>query len=190
MQIPISVTVNGRRHTLQIDTRATLVHMLREDLGLTGTHVGCATGSCGACTVMLDGRTVKSCCVLAADVAGQEMTTIEALSSSAADLHPIQQAFVAAQGLQCGYCTPGMVMSTLQLLQDNPDPTADEVRHGDRGQPLPLHRLPADRRESVLEAARIDARSGPRRRVARETRMQVNEQRTFPTAAGRRSGRS
>ena len=82
--------------------------------------MGCATGSCGACTVMLDGRTVKSCSVLAADVAGQEVTTIEALSSSAADLHPIQQAFVAAQGLQCGYCTPGMVMSALQLLRDNP----------------------------------------------------------------------
>ena len=119
MQIPISLTVNGRRHSLQIDTRATLVHMVREDLGLT-ERTGCATGSCGACTVMLDGRTVKSCSVLAADVAGQEVTTIEALSSSAADLHPIQQAFVAAQGLQCGYCTPGMVMSALQLLRDNP----------------------------------------------------------------------
>ena len=154
MQIPISLTVNGRRHSLQIDTRATLVHMVREDLGLTGTHVGCATGSCGACTVMLDGRTVKSCSVLAADVAGQEVTTIEALSSSAADLHPIQQAFVAAQGLQCGYCTPGMVMSTLQLLRDNPDPTADEVRHGIAGN---LCRCTGYQLivEGVLEAARM-----------------------------------
>jgi carbon-monoxide dehydrogenase small subunit len=133
MQRSIAVTVNGTSQSLEVDTRALLVQMLRESLGLTGTHVGCATGSCGACTVMLDGRTVKSCCVLAVDVEGQEVTTIEAMSSSAADLHPIQQAFVANQGLQCGYCTPGIVMSTLQLLREKPDPTEDEVRHGIAG---------------------------------------------------------
>jgi carbon-monoxide dehydrogenase small subunit len=154
MRQPLTVTVNGSSHSLEIDTRATLVHVLREDLGLTGTHVGCATGSCGACTVMLDGGTVKSCCVLAADVNGLEVTTIEALSSSADDLHPVQQAFVATQGLQCGYCTPGMVMSTLKLLQENPDPTEDDVRHGIAGN---LCRCTGYQLivESVLEAARL-----------------------------------
>jgi carbon-monoxide dehydrogenase small subunit len=154
MRQSISVTVNGRNEALEIDTRATLVQMIRESLALTGTHVGCATGSCGACTVMLDGRTVKSCCVLAADVDGQEITTIEALSSSAADLHPIQQAFAANQGLQCGYCTPGVVMSTLQLLQTNADPTDGEVRHAIAGN---LCRCTGYQLivKSVLDAARL-----------------------------------
>jgi carbon-monoxide dehydrogenase small subunit len=129
----IAVTVNGRSHRLDVDTRTILAHLLREQLGLTGTHIGCATGNCGACTVLLDGRTVKSCCVLAPDVDGQSITTIEALSSSVDDLHPIQQAFVENQGLQCGFCTPGMVLSTLQLLRDNPDPTEQEIRHGIAG---------------------------------------------------------
>ena len=133
MKVPISITVNGKAHDLFVDTRLTLVYLLRESLGLTGPHVGCATGNCGACTVMLDGRTVKSCSVLAADVSGKEITTIEALSSGAHDLHPVQRAFVENQGLQCGFCTPGMVMSSLQLLQDNPDPTEDEVRHAIAG---------------------------------------------------------
>ncbi len=133
MRRSIGFTVNGRSQSLQIDTRATLVQMLRESLGLTGTHVGCATGSCGACTVMLDGRTVKSCCLLAADVEGQEVTTIEALSSSALDLHPIQRAFVENQGLQCGYCTPGFVMSTVELLRETPEPTELEIRRAIEG---------------------------------------------------------
>jgi carbon-monoxide dehydrogenase small subunit len=159
MRQPLRVTVNGSTHSLEIDTRATLVHVLREDLGLTGTHVGCATGSCGACTVMLDGGTVKSCCVLAADVNGHDVTTIEALSSSAEDLHPVQQAFVANQGLQCGYCTPGMVMSTLELLQENPDPTEDDVRHGIAGN---LCRCTGYQLivEAVLDAARLMRSSG------------------------------
>ncbi len=133
MKTSISVTVNGRSHRLDVDTRTLLAHLLREQLGLTGTHVGCATGNCGACTVLLDGKTVKSCCVLAADVTGQSITTIEALSSSVDDLHPIQQAFVENQGLQCGFCTPGMVLSTLQLLRDNPDPDEPQIRHGIAG---------------------------------------------------------
>jgi carbon-monoxide dehydrogenase small subunit len=154
----IAVTVNGASRALEVDTRATLVQVLRESLGLTGTHVGCATGSCGACTVMLDGRTVKSCCVLAADVDGQEVETIEALSSSAADLHPIQRAFVANQGLQCGYCTPGVVMSTLQLLQETPDPSAGEVRRAIAGN---LCRCTGYQLivKSVLEAARLTRNS-------------------------------
>ena len=133
MKAPISVTVNGKAHDLFVDTRQTLVYLLREQLSLTGSHVGCATGNCGACTVMLDGKTVKSCSVLAADVNGQEIMTIEALSSGAHDLHPVQKAFVENQGLQCGFCTPGMIMSTLQLLQDNPDPTEEEIRHAIAG---------------------------------------------------------
>jgi carbon-monoxide dehydrogenase small subunit len=133
VKAPIAVTVNGRAHQLEVDTRTLLVHLLRERLGLTGTHLGCATGNCGACTVLLDGQTVKSCCVLAADVNGQTVTTIESLSTSVDDLHPVQQAFVENQGLQCGFCTPGMVLSTVQLLRDNPDPSEAEIRHGIAG---------------------------------------------------------
>src|SRR3990170_5850899 len=133
MRLPVTVRVNGAERRLEIDTRMTLVEALREELGLTGTHVGCTTGNCGACTVVLDGQTVKSCCVLAADVDGQEILTIEALSSSADNLHPIQQAFVANQGLQCGFCTPGVVMSTLALLRENADPSEAEIRHAIAG---------------------------------------------------------
>ena len=133
MRMPISVTVNGSPLRLEIDTRQNLVGLLREQLGLTGTHVGCSTGNCGACTVLLDGVTVKSCSVLAADVDGREVATIESLSSGADDLHPIQQAFVANQGLQCGFCTPGMVLSVVKLLEENPEPTADEVRRAIAG---------------------------------------------------------
>jgi carbon-monoxide dehydrogenase small subunit len=133
MKTPISVTVNGKAHDLVVDTRLTLVYMIRENLGLTGSHVGCATGNCGACTVRLDGKTVKSCSILAADVDGSAITTIEGLSSSVRDLHPIQKAFAEYQGLQCGFCTPGMILSTLQLLEENPDPTEDEVRHAIAG---------------------------------------------------------
>jgi aerobic carbon-monoxide dehydrogenase small subunit len=133
MSLPISVTVNGQQHDLMIDPRLTLVYMLRETLGYTGTHVGCTTGNCGACTVIVDGETVKSCSVFAADVDGAEILTIEGLSSGADDLHPIQRAFVEHQGLQCGFCTPGMVLSALQLLEENPDPTEEEIRHGISG---------------------------------------------------------
>jgi aerobic carbon-monoxide dehydrogenase small subunit len=126
-------TVNGSERRLEVDTRQNLVGMLREQLGLTGTHIGCSTGNCGACTVVLDGKTVKSCSVLAADADGREVVTIESLSTSADDLHPIQQAFVARQGLQCGFCTPGMVLSALHLLQENPDPSETEIRHAIAG---------------------------------------------------------
>jgi carbon-monoxide dehydrogenase small subunit len=129
MRIPLSVVVNGREQDLHVDPRLTLVYLLRETLGLTGAHVGCGTGNCGACTVLLDGKTVKSCSIFAADVAGSSILTIEGLSTGARDLHPVQQAFVDNQGLQCGYCTPGMILSTLALLEDNPSPTEEEVRH-------------------------------------------------------------
>jgi carbon-monoxide dehydrogenase small subunit len=133
MKTPVEVTVNKKKYKVDVDTRMILADMLREELRLTGTHIGCGTGNCGACTVILNGETVKSCCIIAADVNGQEITTIEGISTSATELHPIQQAFVENQGLQCGYCTPGMVLSTMQLLKDNPNPTEDEIRHGISG---------------------------------------------------------
>jgi carbon-monoxide dehydrogenase small subunit len=128
----ITVTVNGTAHEVEVDTRLTLVAMLRDELGLTGTHVGCAAGSCGACTVLLEGETVKSCCILAADADGSEVSTIEGLAEDGA-LHPIQAAFVENHGLQCGFCTPGMIMSTVQLLGENADPSEEEIRRAIAG---------------------------------------------------------
>ena len=128
----ISVTVNGERYESSVEPRRLLVHFLREDLGLTGTHIGCETTVCGACTVMLEGRSVKSCTVLAVQADGKEITTIEGLASNG-ELHAVQEAFWNEHGLQCGFCTPGMIMSVDQLLNDNPSPTKDEIRHGIEG---------------------------------------------------------
>ena len=128
-----SVTVNGTRRDVEIDPRLTLVYLLRETFGLTGTHVGCTTGNCGACTVLLDGKTVKACSIFAADGNGSEIVTIEGLSTGVRELHPVQQAFVDHQGLQCGFCTPGMVLSALALLEENPRPTEDDIRHAISG---------------------------------------------------------
>ena len=133
MKYQVNLTVNGKGRTVEVDTRTILVDMLRDELRLTGAHVGCATGNCGACTVLLNGETVKSCCVLAADAEGQDVRTIESLSTGPNDLHPIQEAFIDNQGLQCGFCTPGMILSTLALLEENPDPTEAEIRHGIAG---------------------------------------------------------
>ncbi len=133
MKSSVKVTINKKSYEREVDTRMVLADFLRDELRLTGTHIGCGTGSCGACTVMLDGRTVKSCSILAADVDGQEILTIEGISTSAQQLHPIQDAFVENQGLQCGYCTPGMILSAMQLLKDNPNPSEDEIRHGISG---------------------------------------------------------
>jgi carbon-monoxide dehydrogenase small subunit len=128
--VAVDVTVNGARRTAEVPARTLLVHFLRDRLRLTGTHVGCDTTQCGACTVALDGVAVKSCTILAAQASGHEITTIEGLAAGRRDLHPIQRAFQAEHGLQCGYCTPGVVMAVRQLLRDNPDPTADDIRHG------------------------------------------------------------
>jgi aerobic carbon-monoxide dehydrogenase small subunit len=128
--VTVEVTVNGTPHTDEVPARTLLVHFLRDRLRLTGTHVGCDTTQCGACTVAMDGVAVKSCTVLAAQASGHEITTIEGLAGARGGLHPIQQAFQREHGLQCGYCTPGMVMAIRQLLADNPDPTEAEVRHG------------------------------------------------------------
>jgi carbon-monoxide dehydrogenase small subunit len=123
----IEITVNGRRHAADVDARLLLVHFLRENLGLTGTHVGCDTSNCGACTVLVDGKSAKSCTVLAVQADGTNVTTIEGVGQEGA-LHPMQESFWSAHGLQCGYCTPGMIVSAIDLLQRNPDPTDEEIR--------------------------------------------------------------
>ena len=123
----IALTVNGARHEAEVEPRELLVYFLRERLALTGTPVGCDTSSCGACTVLLDRRAVKSCTVLAVQADGQEIKTIEGLASNGA-LHPLQRAFHEAHALQCGYCTPGMIMAAVDLLAQQPDPSEDEIR--------------------------------------------------------------
>jgi len=127
MKRQVRVRVNGEQYDEEAEGRQLLVLFLRETLGLTGTHVGCVIGECGACSVLLDGRVVKSCLTLAVRVDGHEITTIEGLERDGV-LHPMQEAFVANYGLQCGYCTPGMIMTSLDLLARNPDPTDDEIR--------------------------------------------------------------
>jgi carbon-monoxide dehydrogenase small subunit len=128
----ISVTVNDERREAEVEPRQLLVYFLREQLGLTGTVVGCDTSSCGSCTVLVGGESVKSCTMLAVQADGAEVTTIEGLASNG-DLHPVQQAFHEAHGLQCGYCTPGMVLATVSLLAENPDPSDEEIRHALEG---------------------------------------------------------
>ena len=130
--VQVRVTVNGAAHELAVEPRTLLVHLLRDTLGLTGTHIGCDTSNCGACTVHLDGQAVKSCTVLAVQADGAEVTTIEGMGSSD-QLHPLQEAFWNNHGLQCGYCTPGMIMAAADLLSRNPNPTEEEVRHGLEG---------------------------------------------------------
>ena len=128
----ITVTVNGASHAQQVEPRLLLVHFLRDVLGLTGTHIGCDTSQCGACTVIVDGLAVKSCTMLAVQANGATIATIEGLASED-ELHPIQQAFWEEHGLQCGFCTPGMIMTLLQVLERNPDPTEDELRRSISG---------------------------------------------------------
>jgi aerobic carbon-monoxide dehydrogenase small subunit len=128
----ITVTVNGERQTSEVEPRLLLVHYLRDVLGLTGTHVGCETSLCGACTVRLNGDAVKSCTVLAVQADGGEITTIEGLAKNG-ELHALQDGFWEEHGLQCGYCTPGMIMAASQLLERHPNPTDEEIRHGLEG---------------------------------------------------------
>src|SRR6201997_5664454 len=130
--VNVRLNVNGTEHTLEVEPRLLLVHALRDKLGLTGTHVGCDTSNCGACTVHLDGRSVKSCTVLAAQADGAEITTIEGIGTEA-NLHPLQEAFWNDHGLQCGFFAPGMIMAAAALLAENPNPTEQEVRHGLEG---------------------------------------------------------
>ena len=130
--VRVSLTVNGEPQTAEVEPRLLLVHYLRDHLGLTGTHIGCDTSNCGACTVHFNGDAVKSCTLLAAQADGAEVTTIEGIGSEA-DLHPVQEAFWEHHGLQCGYCTPGMIMAGADLLAKNPDPSEEEVRKGLEG---------------------------------------------------------
>jgi carbon-monoxide dehydrogenase small subunit len=126
----ISLTVNGRAVTLDVEPRRLLVDVLRIDLGLTGAHTGCEHGVCGTCTVLMNGETVRSCITFGVQADGAEITTIEGVAPDFVRLHPVQEAFWEKQGLQCGYCTPGMVLRAIELLEENPNPTRDEVRAG------------------------------------------------------------
>lgn len=132
MGVEIQVQVNGKSYQSVVEPRLLLVHYLRETLGLTGTHIGCETSLCGTCTVLVDGRAVKSCTMLAVQADGAEITTIEGVASlpeAAGGLHPVQEGFWEKHGLQCGFCTPGMIITAVQLLHDNPRPTESEIRH-------------------------------------------------------------
>ena len=131
--VEIRVTVNGTQHTSDVEPRMLLVHYVREVLGLTGTNVGCDTSSCGACSLHVDGEAVKSCTMLAVQADGASVTTIEGMAKPDGTLHPMQQAFMENHGLQCGYCTPGMVMAATSLLKEIPDPTEEDVRIGLEG---------------------------------------------------------
>lgn len=133
MGFPIAVTVNGKRYEHEVEPRLLLVHYLRDVLGLTGTKVGCDTTQCGACTILLDGVSAKSCTVLAVQADGAEVVTIEGLAPAGGGLHPVQEAFWDQHGLHCGYCTPGMIVAAVQLLKRNPKPTEAEIRHGLEG---------------------------------------------------------
>ena len=129
----ISLKVNGTPVEREVEPRLLLVHFLREQLGLTGTNIGCDTSQCGACTVHMEGRSIKSCTCLAVQADGREITTIEGLATEGGQLHPMQAGFWEKHGLQCGYCTSGMIMAAVALLKDNPHPTEDQIRHGLEG---------------------------------------------------------
>jgi aerobic carbon-monoxide dehydrogenase small subunit len=131
-KMDITVTVNGQANKAQVEPRLLLVHFLRENLNLTGTHIGCDTSNCGACTILLDGTAVKSCTVFAVQANGRSVTTVEGLAQGA-KLHPIQEGFWEKHGLQCGYCTPGMMIASVELLNKNPNPTEEEIRRGISG---------------------------------------------------------
>jgi len=132
MKIPIEVKVNGVEYSHDVDSRQLLVHYLRDTLRLTGTHIGCDTSSCGSCTILIGGKAVKCCTLLAAQADGTEITTIEGLSKNGS-LHPLQEGFRNEHGLQCGFCTPGIIMTAVQLLEDNPSPSEGDIRHGLEG---------------------------------------------------------
>jgi carbon-monoxide dehydrogenase small subunit len=132
MGVSITVTVNGQEQTLDIEPRLLLVHMIRENLNLTGTHVGCDTTNCGACTVLLDGKAVKSCTVFAVQANGRSVQTIEGVAENG-NLHPLQEGFWERHGLQCGFCTPGMILTAKAFLEKNPNPSEDEIRHAISG---------------------------------------------------------
>ena len=132
MKKEITISVNGDKHTLEVEPRTLLVHVIRENLRLTGTHIGCDTTSCGACTILLNGKSVKSCTILAVQANGKEISTVEGMAT-AEGLHPLQEGFKENHGLHCGFCTPGMLMRAAELLENNPNPTEEEIRWGISG---------------------------------------------------------
>ena len=132
MKHKVATTINGRRHEDEVEPRLLLVHYIRDVAGLTGTHIGCDTSQCGACTILVDGKAVKSCTMFAVQAEGRSLTTIEGMAKDG-ELHPLQQAFWDEHGLQCGYCTPGMIMAAAYLLSENPSPTDDDIRKGLEG---------------------------------------------------------
>ena len=132
MKVPVSITVNGKQYDKMVEPRMLLVYFLREELALTGTHIGCDTSSCGACTIHLDGKALKSCTMLAVQANGKSVTTIEGMADGD-NLHPLQEGFHQEHGLQCGFCTPGMIMCAADILKNNPTPTEEEIRHGLEG---------------------------------------------------------
>ena len=132
MKVPVSITVNGKQYDKMVEPRMLLVYFLREELALTGTHIGCDTSSCGACTIHLDGKALKSCTMLAIQANGKSVTTIEGMADGD-NLHPLQEGFHQEHGLQCGFCTPGMIMCAADILKHNPNPTEEEIRHGLEG---------------------------------------------------------
>ncbi|MCB0552439.1 MAG: (2Fe-2S)-binding protein [Phaeodactylibacter sp.] len=132
MKKEITVTINGEKHTATVEPRTLLVHLIREHLRLTGTHIGCDTSNCGACTILVNGKSIKSCTMLAIQADGKEIITVEGLATTEG-LHPIQEGFKENHGLHCGYCTPGMMMRAVELLADNPNPTEEEIRWGISG---------------------------------------------------------
>ena len=129
MKIPMRVTVNGATSDHEVSPRLLLIHFLRDELRLTGSHIGCDTSSCGTCTILIDGKAIKSCTMLAVQADGSNITTIEGLAQNG-ELHPLQEGFKEEHGLQCGFCTPGMIMTATELLNNNPNPTENEIRHG------------------------------------------------------------
>ena len=155
----VAINVNGAARSVEVEPRRLLVHLLREDLSLTGTHIGCDTSQCGTCTVLVDGAAVKSCTMLALQADGAAVTTIEGMAAGDGQLHPLQTGFWEKHGLQCGYCTPGMIMSAADLLARNPDPSDDEIRHAIEGnycRCTGYQNIVA----AIREAARITAQGG------------------------------
>lgn len=133
MNKQITITVNGAKHTVDVEPRTLLVHLIRETLNLTGTHIGCDTTTCGACTILIDGKSVKSCTILAVQANGKSISTVEGLLAADGSLHPLQEGFKENHALQCGFCTPGLLMRSVELLANNPNPTEDEIRWGISG---------------------------------------------------------
>jgi len=166
--VRLQASVNGEARDDAVEPRTLLIHYLRDSLGLTGSHVGCDTSSCGACTVLVDGESVKSCTVLAVQAEGTEISTIEGMGTEG-DLHPLQEAFWSEHGLQCGFCTPGMIMAAADLLARNPDPSEEEIRHGLEGN---LCRCTGY--HNIVKAVQVAAKAGAGSRSDESAHQEVN----------------